>query len=207
MATTPLRGRGDIRRRRPRALKIVVTGPFDAGKTTLVRTISEITVLSTERDVTDDPGHEHSERTTVAMDFGRITVGAELALYLFGTPGQHRFEFMWDILAEGMLGFVLLVDSTRPDSVEEARRIREHFTALADVPYVVVVNKVEGEGGAALVAQARERLALPDEIPAVAADVREREDVKRVLIALLHGVLARVEDRTGPPTAHRGAAG
>jgi uncharacterized protein len=207
MATTPLRGRGDIRRRRPRALKIVVTGPFDAGKTTLVRTISEITVLSTERDVTDDPGHEHSERTTVAMDFGRITVGSELALYLFGTPGQHRFEFMWDILAEGMLGFVLLVDSTRADSVDEARRIREHFTTLADVPYVVVVNKVDGAGSAELVAQVREQLALPDEVPAVAGDVRVREDVKRVLLALLHGVLARVEDRTGPPTAHRGAAG
>jgi uncharacterized protein len=208
MSSTPLRSRGEIRRRRPRALKIVVTGPFDAGKTTLVRTISEITVLSTERDVTDDPGHEHSERTTVAMDFGRITVGSELALYLFGTPGQHRFEFMWDILAEGMLGFVLLVDAERADSIDEAHRIREHFTAIADVPYVVVVNKVAGSRDeATLVAQARERLALPDEVPAIAGDVRDREDVKRVLLALLRGVLARVEDRTGPPTEHRGAAG
>jgi uncharacterized protein len=208
MATSPLRSRGgEIRRRRPRALKIVVTGPFDAGKSTLVRTISEITVLSTERDVTDDPGHEHSERTTVAMDFGRITVGSDLALYLFGTPGQHRFEFMWDILAEGMLGFVLLVDAERDDSVDEARRIREHFTAIADVPYVVVVNKVDGEQASEVVAQARAGLGLPDAIPAIAADVRDREDVKRALVELLRGVLARVQDQAGPPSARRGAAG
>jgi uncharacterized protein len=205
MSATPLRGRGEIRRRRPRALKIVVTGPFDAGKSTLVRTISEITVLSTERDVTDDPGHEHSERTTVAMDFGRITVGSDLALYLFGTPGQHRFEFMWDILAEGMLGFVLLVDAERSDSVDEARRIREHFLSLADVPYVVVVNKAEGDRASEMVARARRELALPDDVPAIAADVRDREDVKRALIGLLRGVLARVE--SGPPSARRGAAG
>jgi uncharacterized protein len=207
MSATPLRGRGEIRRRRPRALKIVVTGPFDAGKSTLVRTISEITVLSTERDVTDDPGHEHSERTTVAMDFGRITVGSDLALYLFGTPGQHRFEFMWDILAEGMLGFVLLVDAERSDSVDEARRIREHFLSLADVPYVVVVNKAEGGRVPEVVATAREELALPEDVPAIAADVRDREDVKRALIELLRGVLARVEERSGPPSARRGAAG
>jgi uncharacterized protein len=208
MSITPLRGgRSEIRRRRPRALKIVITGPFDAGKSTLVRTISEITVLSTERDVTDDPGHEHSERTTVAMDFGRITVGTALALYLFGTPGQHRFEFMWDILAEGMLGFVLLVDAERPDSLDEARRIRQHFTAIADVPYVVVINKLAGEDADAAVARARAELALPADVPALAADVRDREDVKRALVALLRGVLSRVEERPGPPDARTGATG
>jgi uncharacterized protein len=207
MATTPLRGRGEIRRKRPRALKIVVTGPFDAGKTTLVRTISEITVLSTERDVTDDPGHTHSERTTVAMDFGRITVGTDLALYLFGTPGQQRFEFMWDILAEGMLGFVLLVDAERADSVDEARRIRQHFTEIADVPYVVVVNKVDGDEAEGAVARVRRELDLPGGVPAIAADVRDREDVKRALVALLRGVLARVQDQPGPPDARSGATG
>jgi small GTP-binding protein len=209
MSPTPLRGR-DIRRKRARPLKIVVTGPFDAGKSTLVRTISEITVLSTERDVTDDPGHEHSERTTVAMDFGRITVAPDVALYLFGTPGQHRFEFMWDILAEGMLGFVLLVDASRADSVAEARRIREHFVALADVPYVVAVNKVQqldADARDALVARIRDELSLPDDVEVVTGDIREREDVKAVLLALLRGVLRRVSTRTPGSPVRTGAAG
>src|SRR5918992_49416 len=98
------------------SVKIVVTGPFGVGKTTLIRTISEITVLSTERDISDHT-KVHKERTTVAMDFGRITIDRDLVLYLFGTPGQERFDFMWEILGEGMLGYVVLVDSTRPDSI------------------------------------------------------------------------------------------
>jgi uncharacterized protein len=196
MTPSPLRNR-DIRRKRARALKIVVTGPFDAGKSTLVRTISEITVLSTERDVSDDPGHEHSERTTVAMDYGRITVGPDVALYLFGTPGQHRFEFMWDILAEGMLGFVLLVDGERDDSIDEARRIREHFTTIAEVPYAVMVNKVAGQDPDDAAARTRRELAIPDDVPVLAGDVRDREDVKRVLLALLRTVLTRVQADRG----------
>jgi uncharacterized protein len=207
MTTALLRPRSEIRSRRPRALKIVVTGPFDAGKSTLVRTLSEITVLSTERDVTDAPGAGHSQRTTVAMDFGRVTVAPDLALYVFGTPGQQRFEFMWDILAEGMLGFVLLVDAQRPDSVVEARRIREHFTSIADVPYVVVVNKVDGHGAAASVERVARQLGLSAHVPVVTADVRRRDDVKRVVLALLHGVLTRVERETGPPDERTGATG
>ena len=101
------------------AVKIVVTGPFSAGKTTLIRTISEITVLSTEKDITDHTKSRKAE-TTVAMDFGRITIDRDLVLYLFGTPGQDRFDFMWEILGEGMLGYILLIDSAREDSLEEA---------------------------------------------------------------------------------------
>ncbi len=89
------------------------------GKTTLIRTISEITVLSTEKDITDDT-RSHKAETTVAMDFGRITIDHDLVLYLFGTPGQDRFDFMWEILGEGMLGYVLLVDAHRPESLAEA---------------------------------------------------------------------------------------
>src|SRR5579884_3777636 len=101
------------------AVKIVVTGPFAAGKTTLIRTISEITVLSTEQGVTDSTRSRKSE-TTVAMDFGRITIDRDLVLYLFGTPGQERFDFMWEILGEGMLGYILLLDASRQDSLPEA---------------------------------------------------------------------------------------
>ena len=186
-----------IKRHRPRTVKVVVTGPFDAGKTTFIRTIPEITVLSTERPVTEARAGA-SERTTVAMDFGRITVAEDLALYLFGTPGQERFEFMWDILAEGMLGFVLMVDSERADSLDEARRIRQHFSDLADVPYVITVNKAV-EDVDAMVSAVRAVLDLPDEIPVLVADARDREDVKRTLVTLLRAVLERVQHRSGPP--------
>src|ERR671939_1087588 len=118
------------------AVKIVVTGPFAAGKTTLIRTISEITVLSTEKGITDETRSRKTD-TTVAMDFGRITIDRDLVLYLFGTPGQDRFDFMWEILGEGMLGYVLLVDANRPDSLNEAIGILAAFRKMAKVPFIV----------------------------------------------------------------------
>src|SRR5207245_9447483 len=125
------------------AVKIVVTGPFAAGKTTLIRTISEITVLSTEKGITDETRSRKTD-TTVAMDFGRITIDRDLVLYLFGTPGQDRFDFMWEILGEGMLGYVLLVDASRPDSLDEAVGILEPFRKIADVPFAVGLNRPDG---------------------------------------------------------------
>ena len=174
-------------------LKIVVTGPFAAGKTTFIETISEITVLSTERDVTD---HTRSVkgRTTVAMDFGRITVADDLALYLFGTPGQDRFDFMWEILAEGMLGFVLMVDVSRPESLREAHQILSFFRRIADVPFVVAVNKVDDDPDAAL-AEVRAALDAPDDLAMLVCDARERGEVKDVLVALLQTVLTRIRER------------
>src|SRR5574337_1561765 len=97
------------------AVKMVVTGPFSSGKTQFIQAVSEIDVVSTERKSSSE-AERVKDSTTVAMDFGRITVDAELVLYLFGTPGQKRFDFMWEILSEGMLGFVVMVDSTRPET-------------------------------------------------------------------------------------------
>ena len=138
------------------AVKIVVTGPFAAGKTTLIRTISEITVLSTERGVTDSTRKRKAE-TTVAMDFGRITIDRDLVLYLFGTPGQDRFDFMWEILGEGMIGYLLLVDASREDSVQEATGILDAFRTMARVPYVVALNRASAEDHA-LVDSVRQQL-------------------------------------------------
>ena len=194
-----------VRRRRSKTTKIVVTGPFNAGKTTFIRTISEITVLSTERSVTGDEG-ARGDRTTVAMDFGRITVAPDLALYLFGTPGQERFEFMWDILAEGMLGFVLMVDAAREDSMEEARRIRAHFAELADVPFIVAINKAEGDEPA-LIAEVRGALDLPDAVPVVVVDARERDDVKLALSTFLRSVLSQLEHHDAVTQKRAGEAG
>lgn len=175
-----------------RQVKVVITGPFGAGKTTLIKTMSEIAVLSTERKVTGTGERAVKSNTTVAMDFGRMTIDAELVLYLFGTPGQKRFDFMWDILSEGMLGFVILVDATREESFTEAVDILSFFTDGADVPYVVAVNKGddEADGG---VAHARARLALSDDVRCVAVNALQRESVKGVLLELLYAVLDDID--------------
>ncbi|HEX8003963.1 MAG TPA: ATP/GTP-binding protein [Mycobacteriales bacterium] len=171
--------------------KIVVTGPFAAGKTTLIRTISEITVLSTEKDITDSTRSRKNE-TTVAMDFGRITIDRDLVLYLFGTPGQERFDFMWEILGEGMLGYVLMLDSTRPDSAEEARTILEAFRRMARVPFVVALNRSDGIDPAEE-ARVRDVLDIDPDVPVVPCDATDRESVKAVLLALLYAVLDSLE--------------
>ena len=186
MARTPGR-----RRHGGTAVKIVVTGPFSAGKTTLIRTISEITVLSTEQGITDSTRSRKSD-TTVAMDFGRITIDRELVLYLFGTPGQDRFDFMWEILGEGMLGYVVLVDSARPDSLEEAVGILQAFRKMAKVPFVVALNRCEGLEPADE-ERVREALALEAHVPVVPCDATDRESVKGVLLALLHSVVDSLE--------------
>ena len=173
------------------AVKIVVTGPFAAGKTTLIRTISEITVLSTEKDITDETRSRKAE-TTVAMDFGRITIDRDLVLYLFGTPGQDRFDFMWEILGEGMLGYILLVDSDRPDSLDEAVGILEAFRRMARVPFVVALNRSEGITPADETA-VRSALQLGPDVAVVPCDATDRESVKSVLLALLYSVIDELD--------------
>ena len=116
-------------------VKMVVTGPFSSGKTEFIKAISEIDVVSTERGISSENEREEKDNTTVAMDFGRITVDDDLVLYLFGTPGQRRFDFMWEILAEGMLGFIVMVDSAKPETFREAKSILETFRAYAPTPY------------------------------------------------------------------------
>src|SRR4051795_1817008 len=175
------------RRTRGQAVKIVVTGPFAAGKTTLIRTISEITVLSTEKDITDHTRSRKSE-TTVAMDFGRITIDRDLVLYLFGTPGQDRFDFMWEILGEGMLGYVLLVDASREDSLQEAAGILQAFRKMAHVPFVVGLNRADSIDES-LEREIRDALELEPTVPVVPCDATDRESVKTVLLSLLYAVV------------------
>ena len=173
------------------AVKIVVTGPFSAGKTTLIRTISEITVLSTEKDITDDTRSRKAE-TTVAMDFGRITIDRDLVLYLFGTPGQDRFDFMWEILGEGMLGYILLIDSSREDSLDEAVGILAAFRKMARVPFVVALNRAAGMDPSDE-ERVRTVLALDEDTPVVPCDATDRESVKAVLLALLYSVVDQID--------------
>jgi small GTP-binding protein len=179
------------RRRGGQAVKVVVTGPFSAGKTTLIRTISEITVLSTERGITDSTRKRKAE-TTVAMDFGRITIDRDLVLYLFGTPGQDRFDFMWEILGEGMIGYLLLVDAEREDSIQEAAGILDAFRTMARVPFVVGLNRAAADDHL-LVESVRSRLEIPSDIAILPCDATDKESVKNVLLALLYAVLDEVE--------------
>lgn len=169
------------------SVKVVVTGPFNAGKTTFIKAVSEITVLSTERQVSDVSGEGGGE-TTVAMDFGRITISDDVVLYLFGTPGQRRFSFMWETLSEGMLGFVLLVDAIDTDSYEDARSMIEFFTEMSDVPFVVAGNKVAADDTDTL-RRLRGALELNDSVPLLPCDARDKDSVKSVLLGLLYEIV------------------
>ena len=168
-------------------VKIVVTGPFNAGKTHFIRSISEIDVVNTERKISSK-AEQVKAQTTVAMDFGRITVDDDLVLYLFGTPGQRRFDFMWEILSEGMLGFVVMVDSTRPETFREARRILETFRAYAPTPYIVVANKQDLED-AWEVDDLRVALRLVADVKLLPCVSSDKETVKKILIELLYSIL------------------
>lgn len=169
------------------SVKVVVTGPFNAGKTTFIKAVSEITVLSTERQVSDASGEGGGE-TTVAMDFGRITVSDDVVLYLFGTPGQSRFSFMWETLSEGMLGFVLLVDTTEPGTFTDAKEMIGFFTDMSDVPFVVAANKVDADD-TETIRQVRTDLELADEVKLLPVDARDKDSVKAVLLGLLYEIL------------------
>ena len=177
-----------------RPLKIVITGPFAAGKTTLIKTISEVAIVGTERDVTDET-KSVKQRTTVAMDFGRLTFADDLSLFLFGTPGQRRFEVMWEILSEGMIGFILLVNASDERSVEEGSHILDQFRQYAEVPYVIGVSHLDQQADAPEVVFGRIRQALevPETVEVIACDPREREDVKTLMLHILMGVLTRLE--------------
>jgi small GTP-binding protein len=172
-------------------VKMVVTGPFNAGKTEFIRSVSEIDVVSTERKISSEM-EKVKDTTTVAMDFGRITVDEDLVLYLFGTPGQKRFDFMWEILSEGMLGFIVMIDSTRPETFREARSILETFRAYAPTPYVVAANKQDREDAWDL-DDMRIALRLDPKVKLLSSIATEKDNVKNVLLELLYSILAEME--------------
>ena len=172
-------------------LKMVVTGPFNAGKTELIQSVSEIDVVSTERKISSEI-ERIKETTTVAMDFGRITVDNEMVLHLFGTPGQKRFDFMWEILSEGMLGFVVIIDSSRPETFREARKILETFRAYAPTPYVVAANKQDCKD-AWEIDDMRIALRLSSEIKLLECVASDKDSVKNVLLELLYSILEELE--------------
>ncbi|NLE43352.1 MAG: ATP/GTP-binding protein [Chloroflexi bacterium] len=168
-------------------VKMVVTGPFSAGKTQFIQTISEIDVVATERKISRAE-ERIKDQTTVAMDFGRISIDDDLVLYLFGTPGQRRFDFMWEILSEGMLGFVVLLDSVRSETFREARGILNTFQSYAPVPYIVAANK-QDLMDAWTPDDLRIALRIPANVKVLPCVSTDRESVKQVLLELLYSIL------------------
>jgi small GTP-binding protein len=175
-------------------VKIVVTGPFSAGKTAFIQSVSEIDVVSTEKKISSE-AEKIKEQTTVAMDFGRITVDEDLVLYLFGTPGQRRFDFMWQILSEGMLGFIVMVDSNRPETFREARSILQTFRAYAPTPYVVAANKQDCDDAWEL-EDMRVALRLDPKVKFLPCVATDKEMVKKVLLELLFSIQEEMDAGT-----------
>ncbi len=174
-------------------VKMVITGPYASGKTEFIRAISEIDVVSTDTKVSEGTYEATvKDQTTVAMDFGRITIDDDLVLYLFGTPGQRRFDFMWEILAEGMLGFVVMVDSTKPETFREAKSILETFRAYAPTPYVVAANKQDMEE-AWPADDLRIALRIDENVKLLPCVAKDKEKVKTVLLELLYSILEEMD--------------
>lgn len=164
------------------SFKVVVTGTFNSGKTQFIKTISDIPIVSTEKKITTEDRGIKAE-TTVAMDYGRVVIDGD-TVYLYGTPGQVRFDFMWEILSEEMDAYILLVDSTDVHSFPEALEVSERFRSLGHVPYIIVANKTDMEHAARL-GEVRRGTNASSDITVMPCVATQKSSVRQVLLQVL----------------------
>lgn len=174
-------------------LKIVITGSFAAGKTQFINSISDIETVSTDYETTTNEEKDVKTHTTVALDFGTIAINDSLILYLFGTPGQERFDYMWEHLATGCLGYIVMVDSCRPAKFAETIALMERFGQITDAPFLVAANK-QDDPAALPPTYVRRRLNLPSSVPVLPCVAKDRESVKKILLTLLEIITESMPD-------------
>jgi uncharacterized protein len=167
-------------------LRIVVTGSVGAGKSTLIRTISEIDVVNTDKRATDETA-ELKANTTVALDFGRLTIGTKQSLHLYGTPGQIRFDFMWDILLVKAHAYILLVDAHRPEHFRHSRKILHFFNQRTRIPYLIGLTHTDCPGAweAGDIALSLGFLDDIDNLPIININATESASVREALLTLV----------------------
>ncbi len=175
-----------------RHYKVVITGPFAAGKTTFINTITEIAPIQTEARTTIPNEASVKDTTTVAMDFGRITVDEENVLHIFGTPGQFRFNYMWSILARDAIGVILLIDSSDRSTFNDAIDMLNFFRVKTNAPIVIALNHF-GEKEHVTGEELRGKFQIPEKIPILDCDAADRESVKGVLLYLLRLIMESEE--------------
>jgi hypothetical protein len=164
-----------------RTYKVVITGPFNVGKTEFVRTISDIPIVTTEKRISDELAST-KEETTVAMDYGQVRVNDDL-FHLYGTPGQPRFDFMWNILAKEMDAFVLLVDSCDQASFMHAKQLLRIFQRKANVPYLIAANK-QDQASAMSIAEIRKRLGIDRDARVIPCSAIDKISLQHVMMEL-----------------------
>ena len=172
-------------------VKMVITGPVNAGKTTMIQHLSDEQIAATDVAASDHVAHLKA-LTTVGLDFGILKVDEMLELHLFGTPGQSRFNFMWDILAKGAIGAIFLVDSTSDDSLIEMKKMYDYFKVKVNLPVIIGVTKQDLPGAKNLdeIADALEI----DDVPMIGVDARLKEESKTIALSLLENALLDTEE-------------
>jgi uncharacterized protein len=185
--------------------KLIVTGSVNSGKTTFVRTISEIDAFTTDEIATEDDVVKLKELTTVAMDYGRRTIDENLVLHIYGTPGQERFDFMWDVLSVGAFGTIFLADSTDMASLEKTRDIMQYFSKRYNIPYLLCVTKLDKPDsiGFAKVLD----LIGESSIPAIPLKTIDKEDCMSALVTFLTIAIEKEEKGLKEEPSQRGYIG